>query len=262
MLSVIIRNKNEAESLSFLLHNLRKRYYDDIDEIIVIDNLSTDSSREVAAEFDARIKTITNFSYGGSANVAAEEACGEIIVIFSAHCYPVSPDFFKVIKEKFQNNANLAGVRCLHCSNDYRNYINDIDASKDPNKSGLIFSGSAFRKSVWQKIPFNEKVPTFEDKEWTLRVLRAGYDIDFAPVVFHYEVKRTAKRNYRGMKNGLLGNYQVWHQEISLLHIFVHFIVAVSRMLKEFLLAFFYRIKFLFYSIKVYFNKPNKLDSN
>lgn len=258
MLSVVIRNKDEAEALSFLLDNLRKRYENHIDEIVVIDNLSKDNSEEVAAEYNARFETIEKFSYGGSANFAAEKANGDIIVIFSAHSYPISPDFFKVIKEKFASNSNLAGLRCLHGSNDYRNYIQNISAKVDPNKSGLIFSGSAFRKSVWKSIPFNEKVPTFEDKDWTLRVLKAGYDIEFASVVFNYEMNRTLKQQNFRRKNDLLGNYQIWHHDITISQVFKGFVFRVLSSTKTFLKSIYYATDFLIFSIRTVLKKPNK----
>ena len=169
MISVVIRNKNESEALAFLLKNLTERYSDDIHEILVIDNLSTDNSKEITKKYGGRFVTITNFSFGGSANLCASEAKGPIVVIFSAHSYPVSHDFFKLIQKKFDDNANLAGLRCLHSPNDYKNFINKIPATIDPNKSGLIFSGSAFNKKVWEKYAFREEVATFEDKEWTTR---------------------------------------------------------------------------------------------
>ena len=151
MISVVIRNKNQSNALSFLLKNLTERYANDIDEVIVVDNLSTDSSQEVTEKFGGRFVTIKNFSFGGSANICAKEAKNPIIVIFSAHSYPVSHDFFKLIKAKFQANPNLAGLRCLHQPNDYKNFINNVSAKVDSNKSGLIFSGSAFSKKVWEK---------------------------------------------------------------------------------------------------------------
>jgi glycosyltransferase involved in cell wall biosynthesis len=56
-----------------LLKNLRERYFGDIAEIIVLDNLSTDSSKEIAEQYGARFVTIENFSFGGSANVVLEK---------------------------------------------------------------------------------------------------------------------------------------------------------------------------------------------
>jgi hypothetical protein len=52
---------------------LRERYFGDIAEIIVLDNLSTDSSKEIAAIWRCSC-SIENFSFGGSANVCAREA--------------------------------------------------------------------------------------------------------------------------------------------------------------------------------------------
>lgn len=258
MISVVIRNKNQATTLSFLLKNLTERYSADIAEIIVVDNLSTDSSNEVAEQYGARFITIEHFSFGGSANVCANAAQHPIVVIFSAHSYPVSPDFFKVIQAKFNNNPKLAGLRCLHSTNDYRNYINNISAKADPNKSGLIFSGSAFSKTVWEKYPFREDVSTFEDKEWTVRVLSHGYDIEFAPVVFSYEIKRTPKQLFFRFKNDVVGNYQLWHQEVSLANACKGFMSGIWNSGKQFFIDCYYHSKRLLFLLSFRGNKPKK----
>lgn len=258
MISVVIRNKNQENALEFLLRNLKERYMDDIAEIIVIDNLSSDNSRGIAKQYSARFETIENFSYGGSANFAAEKANYPIIVIFSAHSYPVSHDFFKLIYKKFEDNKKLAGLRCLHSSSDFRNFIDNVPASKDPNKSGLIFSGSAFKKDVWQVHKFRDDVATFEDKEWSKRVLENGYDIDFVESIFHYEIKRSRKQNYFRFKNDLIGNYQLWHQDVGFFTVTKSFLVSVFRVFHNLFLDLFFIIKRFFYSIKFIFNKPDK----
>ena len=258
MISVVIRNKNQAEALAFSLKNLKERYSDDIAEVIVVDNLSTDTSEAVAKQFGARFVTITNFSFGGSANLCAKEAIGPIVVIFSAHSYPVSHDFFKLILRKFESNPNLAGLRFLQSKNDYRNFINNISALEDPNKSGLIFSGSAFSKTVWEKHPFKEDVATFEDKEWTTRVLNAGYDIDFVPSIFSYEVNRTKKQLFFRFKNDVVGNYQLWHEDISIANAHKGLIMSFVNLFKAMFIDGFYALKRYFFQLKFIFNKPNK----
>lgn len=258
MISVVIRNKNQSKALFFLLKNLTERYIADIAEIIIVDNLSTDESHAVAKQFGARLVLISNFSFGGSANVCANAAQHSIVVIFSAHSYPVSPDFFKVIQAKFADNPKLAGLRCLHSANDYRNYINKVSAKVDPNKSGLIFSGSAFSKTVWQQHPFREDVATFEDKEWTVRVLSHGYDIEFAPVVFSYEIKRTSKQLFFRFKNDVVGNYQLWHQEVNVAKACKGFIGGIWNSSKQFLMDCYYHGKRLFFLLHFISNKPKK----
>lgn len=258
MISVVIRNKNQADALQFLLKNLTERYADDIDEIIVLDNLSTDTSKSIAIQYKARLISIDKYSFGGSANICAKAAKNNIIVIFSAHSYPVSHDFFKLIKTKFQKNPNLAGLRCLHQPNDYKNYINNISANQDPNKSGLIFSGSAFSKLVWEKHPFREDVATFEDKEWTVRVLKAGYDIDFVPSIFAYDIKRTKKQLFFRFKNDVVGNYQLWHQDVSFLSASKGFVGAILQALKTLFSNTYYACKRYWYLLKFIRNKPNR----
>lgn len=258
MISVVIRNKNQAQALAFLLKNLTERYIHDISEIIVLDNLSTDTSEDIAKQYNARFIIIEKFSYGGSANFVTQQAKCPIVVMFSAHSYPVSHDFFKLIKAKFEENSNLAGLRCLHSSNDYKNFINKVSAKADPNKSGLIFSGSAFSKKVWEQHPFREDVATFEDKEWTVRVLKAGFDIDFVESIFHYNIKRTPKQLFFRFKNDVVGNYQLWHEDVSFLKASKGFLMSVLRLIKGFFVDFWYVILRYIYSIKFIFNKPKK----
>ena len=260
MISVVIRNKNQDKALSFLLKNLTERYSKDISEIIVIDNLSKDTSEKVAKQYGARFVSIEKFSYGSSANLAASSAKYNIVVLFSAHSYPVSHDFFKLISDKFKGREeDLAGVRCLHSSNDYRNYINNVSSKEDPNKSGLIFSGSAFNKLVWEKHPFNNNVATFEDKEWSKRVISKGYVIEFVPAIFSYEIKRTKKQQLFRYKNDLIGNYQLWGEGPTFKNAIIFLIVSLYTLIKNSFTDSYYIIKKFLLALKFVIKKPTKL---
>lgn len=258
-ISVVIRTKNQEHELEFLLKNLKTRYDDDIDEIIVLDNLSSDNSEKITLQNGAKFISIKNFSYGGSANIAAQSASHDIVVLFSAHSYPVSHDFFKLIKTAFIENKNLAGVRCLHNPNDYQNFINGISTKEDPNKSGLVFAGSAFSKDVWLKHPFNEDVPTFEDKEWTLRILKEGYDIELVPAIFCYDKKRTKAQTYFRFKNDLKGNYQIWGVLPTWKGVFWGLLKGVFNLFFHFSLDAYYLSKRFFRRVIFLINKPTKL---
>ena len=258
-ISVVIRTKNQEHELEFLLRNLKTRYEDDIDEIIVLDNLSSDNSEKITLQYGAKFISIKDFSYGGSANIAAQSAGHDIVVLFSAHSYPVSHDFFKLIKTAFLENKNLAGVRCLHNPNDYQNFINGISAKEDSNKSGLVFAGSAFSKEVWLKHPFNEDVPTFEDKEWTLRILKEGYDIELIPAIFCYDKKRTKAQAYFRFKNDLKGNYQIWGILPTWKGVFWGLLKGVFNLFFHFSLDAYYLFKRFFRRVIFLINKPTKL---
>ena len=190
--------------------------------------------------------------------MCASEARFPIVVIFSAHSYPVSHDFFKLIQAKFDENSNLAGLRCLHNSNDYRNFINNIPVTVDPNKSGLIFSCSAFSRAIWEKHPFREDVATFEDKEWTVRVLKEGYAIDFVPAIFSYEIKRSPKQLFFRFRNDVVGNYQLWHHDISYSAAFKSFFGSFYSAMKNYGIELFYNLKRFLFLIQFINNKPKK----
>ena len=241
--SVVIRTKNQSKNLEFLLKNLSKRYESDVDEIIVIDNASTDGSKAVGDKYGVKWVEITDFGYGKSANLAAKSASNEIVVIFSAHSFPVSHDFFRVIRDRFEANPKLAGVRCVHVERDYKHLIEDTPVKIHPRDAGLLFAGSAFSKSVWAQHPFQDDIVTFEDKEWTVRVLKAGFDIEMAPAIFCYDMKRTPAAFYFRFKNETLGRFNLWGTKITWIDWFKKLTIEQLGLIKEFALETFYLIK-------------------
>lgn len=261
MISVVIRNKNQERELSFLLKNLTERYSEDVSEIIVIDNLSTDGSKAIAEKYNVKFVSIENFSYGGSANFAAAQTSNDIVVIFSAHAYPVSHDFFKLIKEKFSNRLHeLAGLRCLHNDSDYKGYINKKSSLDDYNGAGLIFCGSAFNKKIWEKHPFKSDVQTFEDKEWSKRVLKNGYKIEFVPSIFCYQIKRNKAQHFFRYKNEVIGSYQLHNMNFKLSKAFVSFFKSLISLTLNYISDVYYAVKKIFFLIKFNFNKPKRFE--
>jgi glycosyltransferase involved in cell wall biosynthesis len=259
MISVVIRNKNQGKALEFLLRNLVERYCEDIDEIIVLDNLSEDNSKKVSEKYNAKFITIEKFSYGGSANLAAESATNDIVVIFSAHSFPVSPDFFKLIKEKFAGKEDeLAGLRCLHNINDYLGYINNVSSVDDYNRAGLIFAGSVFNKKVWNKHPFKSDITTFEDKEWSKRVIANGYKIEFVPSIFCYDIKRSKAQLFFRFKNEIIGSYQLHHSEFTFLKASKNLVHSICKISKNFCIDLYYCFKRYLFMIGFLLNKPKR----
>lgn len=257
-ISVVIRNKNQASALEFLLKDLTERYSEDCDEIIVIDNMSVDDSKKVIDKYGAKCIQLENFSYGGSANLAAECASNNIVVIFSAHSYPVSHDFFSQIKIRFDKNENLAGLRCLHNPGDYKNYINAVSSKNDPNVSGLIFCGSAFSKKVWKQHQFKADIQTMEDKEWSVRVIKNGFDIKFSPSIFCYDIKRNPEQNFFRFKNETIGGYQLWHKDYTVKFVCKALLGSILNNAKNFAVEVFYAFKRFFFLLKFLSNKPEK----
>ena len=99
---------------------------------------------------------------------------------------------------------------------------------------------------------------TFEEKEWSKRILDNGYDIEFVESVFCYEIKRTDKQNYFRFKNDMVGNYQLWHKDVNFMEATRGFSVSIFNTFKYFFINLCYSIKRYFFSLKFIINKPNK----
>ena len=64
MISIVIRNKNEAEYLERTLYIVTKLYTNDFDEVVLVDNYSTDNSVAIANSYNCKVVFIKDFTYG------------------------------------------------------------------------------------------------------------------------------------------------------------------------------------------------------
>jgi len=255
-ISVVIRNKNEKSILTFLLQVLQKQYAREIYEIIVIDNLSTDGSQQLALEMGAKVVTIHDFSYGKSANLAMESSTGDLVLIMSAHSYPVSHDFFHVIKKHFLGRSDLAGVRCLHFHGDYRKYLTGQTWKDDLNGCGLTFACSVVNKKMWLDEKFVDDIQQCEDKEWTKRIVSKGYTVEFVPAIYCYEIKRTKKQLFTRFKNDIIINYQLWGDDISFTGALRKFFATNFYLVYDYCIDFYYNFKKTIWLFSFVANKP------
>ena len=95
--SIGVRACNEETHIERLLEGIREQTLKDV-EIILVDSGLTDGTVYVAESFGARIKRIPSgeFTFGRSLNVGIQAATRELIVIVSAHVYPVYPDWLAI----------------------------------------------------------------------------------------------------------------------------------------------------------------------
>ncbi len=209
MISVVIRNKNEANYLKDTLSVLRTNYGSEISEIILVDNLSSDNSIAVAESFNCIVITIKEFTYGKALNLGIKNAANEYILLLSAHVLPVGSFFFKTALDEFSKNKNLAGIRFI---NSYDNYIralqNDCEI-EDGLNYGLMNACSMIKKSVWEKLKFDENLVFSEDKYWSEEVLRNGFQLKDVCETFFYQIKRNKRSELNRWKNETMASYQL-----------------------------------------------------
>ncbi|AWI25666.1 glycosyltransferase family 2 protein [Flavobacterium pallidum] len=193
MVSIVIRNKNEAKALENTLSILTKIYSEDIAEIILVDNRSTDDSVAIAEKFNCRIIYIDNFTYGRAINYGIEAAASKYILLLSSHSIPIGKHFFKNAVAAISASENYAGVRFINGIDNYNWAIRNGFKTKDPVNFGLLAACCIVNKQVWETYKFDETLLAVEDKEWSERVMKAGFEILDINETFFYFINRGHK---------------------------------------------------------------------
>jgi rhamnosyltransferase len=87
--SVVIPMLNAERYLPRLLPAILSQKPSPPDEILLLDSMSKDRSREIARQFPAvRVIPVEKFSHGGTRNMGAREARGEFVVLMTQDAFP------------------------------------------------------------------------------------------------------------------------------------------------------------------------------
>ena len=112
LVSIIIPNYNHARYLGDAVHSVLNQDYQNF-EIIVVDDGSTDNSREVARQFGEKIHYIYQENAGLSAarNTGIRVAKGSLIGVLDADDM-YEPTFISTLVAVLESNPNADGVYC------------------------------------------------------------------------------------------------------------------------------------------------------
>jgi len=214
--SIVVRVRNEAQFLRELLGILAVQEMEPA-EIIVVDNASSDSSRQVALEYGARVIDISKdeFSYGRALNRGIQQTTGEFICILSAHTVPLGTDFLQKSILPF-SDPQVGAVRCLSLRNPQEivrwyqprtlQWPVDLDTVI---AEGPINCAAVIRRCVWEKIPYDEMLRAVEDKFWAFEVLKGGYRIAKSAAPYLYTKERSLSDQLRTMNGDRLAYFRI-----------------------------------------------------
>lgn len=195
LVSIIVRTKNEERWIHSCLTAIFSQTYKNF-EVILVDNQSTDQTVEKAKSFPIHeIVVIEDFIPGLAINMGIRKSSGSLLCCISAHCIPTNENWLENLVRNF-DSSEVAGVygrqepMSFTPDTDKRDLMIIFGLDKKIQRKDCFFhnANSMFRRSVWEKHPFDEKATNIEDRIWAREVIKSGYILIYEPEasVYHY----------------------------------------------------------------------------
>ena len=210
-ISVIIPVKNGSQTLGRCLDSIRNQTVNDV-EIIILDSMSTDGSREIALAFQAKLVDIPagSFDHGLTRNVGAQNASGDLLFFTVQDAWLAEKDMLENMAKHFEDEKVMAAVGHQAVPHDkdknpiqwYRRYsepqvtireVKDVQefvaAGQDRQQALIAWDDvvAMYRKSALLQLPFVE-TQFAEDWIWSRDALLRGWRLVYDPslIVYHY----------------------------------------------------------------------------
>ena len=208
-LSVIVPAYNSEKTIEKTLISLKKQTLVP-DEILIVDDSSTDRTAEIAERYFQVVRLPQNMGPARARNIGIKRATGDIIAFIDADC-EATPGWAEAIHERFSRNSDeevvMGNVKIPPST-----FLGDsISALGFPGGGSVGFdkiwkvdengytdhitsANFAARKEIFQKFGmFDESFPFpgSEDPELSFRFTRLGVRIRYCPEVVVYHVPRT-----------------------------------------------------------------------
>jgi glycosyltransferase involved in cell wall biosynthesis len=208
--SVVIRCYNEALHIGRLLAGIEQQTRIP-DEVIVVDSGSSDRTVEIARQFGASVLAISpqDFTFGRSLNLGCRAATGDVIVVASAHIYPIFDDWLESLVAPLEGDAGVA-LSYGRQQGDHRTRFSEeqlfarwFPAVSAPRQDHPFCNNAnaAVRRDVWESLPYDETLTGLEDLDWAKRATQRGYCLSYvaeaAVAHVHQERFQQVRNRYR-----------------------------------------------------------------
>ena len=207
--SIVIRAYNEETHIGRLLEGIRHQTLKAV-EVILVDSGSTDATAAIAAQYGATLVHVppAEFTFGRSLNLGLSAASCDLVIIASAHVYPVYPDWLERLLAPFADPAVALAYGKQRGDANSKFSEHQIFARWFPEGSVARQShpfcnnaNAAIRRSVWEAHPYDESLTGLEDLAWAREVQAAGcvlsYVAEAEVVHVHNETPRSVLNRYR-----------------------------------------------------------------
>ena len=196
--SVIVPAYNEAASIGRCLEALVAQTRAP-EEIIVVDDGSTDTTAQIAASHGVRVIRQANQGAAAARNRGVEASTGSLLLFTDADCAPV-PEWAARLVAAF-SDPEVAGVKGTYLTAQRSlvarfvqlEYESRYRRMRRQASIDFIDTYSAgYRRDVFEAVGgFDEAIRFVEDQELSFRIAAAGHRLVFVPEarVYHYHVE-------------------------------------------------------------------------
>jgi glycosyltransferase involved in cell wall biosynthesis len=210
--SVIVCSYNGAKTLAQCLESLGKLDYPNF-EVILVDDGSTDDTREIAARFpEVRYFHQTNHGLSHARNHGAAVAKGEIFAYTDSDCM-ADPDWLYYLLSTLLS-GDYAGVGGPNVSPPAQNWVQACVAAAPGGPSHVLLTDTVAEhipgcNMAWYRWAF-ENIGGFDpeyhkagdDVDFCWRVQQAGHEIAFSPTALVWHYRRFTLRAFRKQQEG------------------------------------------------------------
>lgn len=201
-ISIVILTKNNGKTIGKVLKQINTQHIDDGFEIIIVDSGSTDDTLDKISQYSVRLYTIPpgDFGHARTRNLASGYAIGDFLVYLSADAIPTNQKWLGNLVSKLADEQTAATfgrqipyqdtppMERFFIRNNYPATVYNAYSNTGFNMNAFFSNvNSAIKRSVWEKIKFNDKLIISEDHDWAKRAEDIGYKISYITdaCVFH-----------------------------------------------------------------------------
>jgi rhamnosyltransferase len=204
-LTALIRCRDQERAIGQLIDALGAQTIADAIEIVVIDSGSRDGTLEEVRSRGLEPLQIPpeEFTYGRALSLAAARARAPLCLSISAHVQLLDDGWAARVVDAFEDRRVAGaygprrepeGLRPLRAP-----VLQDVAHAEAHPLWGYSNSSGAFRRELWQRRPFDERLAADEDLEWAWHWLREGWLVRLDPelAVHHSHAEESPVRTFR-----------------------------------------------------------------
>lgn len=189
-ISVIVPVYNAENYLPTLFEKLDKCNWGGGDEVVLVDNGSTDKSRKMCEDKSHSNSLYKVLSYSekpgsySARNYALDKAKGDVLVFTDSDCMP-EPDWIDIIRQNVNENTVIAGAIEIQIVNnglwEKFDAMAHLNSELNARNSQVATANMAVLRKEFDRVGKFEERFSGGDYEWSMRAKNKGLSIKYIP---------------------------------------------------------------------------------